>query len=112
MIIVLHRIAGLLLFLFHSLFLLRSIVLLKSKTAPTKADRVFMTLSQLLLPVVLLSGLPYIGRARLIHIIPGVLPVVMMFVLSRKSIRRKYPLLLPAVNWILITAAMLTGVLL
>ncbi len=110
MITVFHKTAGGLLFLFHSLFLLRSAILLKREAAPSKADRIFMTLSQVLLPIAILTGLPLIARASLFHIIPGLMPVVMMFILSRRSIRRRYPLLLPGINWLFITAAMLTGV--
>ncbi|MDC7232443.1 MAG: hypothetical protein PQJ58_04380 [Spirochaetales bacterium] len=112
MIQLIHTILGILLFVSHSLFLLRAVVLLRSKKTPGKADRLFLNLSQLLLPLALVSGFLMIGSASVIHVLPALMPLIMMFVLSRRSIRRKKPLLLPFLNWIFISAAFLTGVLL
>jgi len=112
MIMLIHKIAAVLLFISHSVFLFRSAVLLHKGSAPKAADRLFMNLSQIILPFVLISGIIMIGSASVYHVIPGIMPVVMMFVLSRKSLRKRRPLLLPLVNWIFISAAFLTGVLL
>jgi hypothetical protein len=112
MIMLFHKIAGLLLFSSHSLFLFRSIVLIHKGLAPGKADRIFMSLSQILIPVVLISGFIMISSTSVYHLIPGIMPVIMMFVLSRRSIRKKHPLLLPLLNWIFITGALLSGILL
>lgn len=112
MISIIHLLAALLLFTFHSLFLLRSVYLLKRRLSPTRADRLFLNLSQLFLPLVLISGFIMVGRASLYHLIPGIMPVLMLFILSRRSLRKKKPLLLPLLNWIFITAALLTGLLL
>lgn len=112
MVLIIHQITALLLFISHTLFLYRSAVLLRKKTAPTKADRLFMNWSQLSLPLVLISGFIMTGRSSVYHLIPGLMPVLMMFIFSRRSVRKKRPLLLPLINWIFISTAILTGVLL
>lgn len=112
MILLIHKITGLLLFISHSLFLFRSMILLHKDRKPRKADRFFMNLSQLLLPVVIIIGFFMIRSSSVYHLIFGIMPVIMMFVLSRRSFRKKHPLLLPLLNWIFISAALLTGVLL
>ncbi|MBF9018446.1 MULTISPECIES: hypothetical protein [unclassified Oceanispirochaeta] len=112
MILLIHKIAGILLFISHSIFLFRSAVLLRKGLPPSKGDRLFMSLSQVILPFAIISGFIMIGRVSVYHLIPGIMPLIMMFILSRRSVRKRQPLLLPLINWIFITAALLTGVLL
>jgi len=108
---ILHRIAGVLLLICHLSFLLRSWYLLKTGGKPVYADRMLMMLSQILLPVTILTGLPGVRKAGMFHVILGVMPVAMMFILSRRSVRRRHPLLLPLINGLFITAAFLTATL-
>ncbi|MDA3956061.1 hypothetical protein [Oceanispirochaeta sp.] len=110
MTIIFHRIAGILLLLTHSLFLIRSWTLIRKNRPPLNFDRWLMGLSQILLPVTIISGLPGLAKSPVIHTLFGCFPIVMMFILSRRSIRRKRPLLLPLLNGLFIAAAFLTGV--
>jgi len=106
---IIHRISGILLLVSHLSFLFRSRILLKSGRGPRTADRFLMLLSQILLPVTILSGIPGIGKTKVLHVILGLMPVAMMFILSRRSLRRRHPLLLPLVNGLFLAAAFLTG---
>ncbi len=115
MLLLAHQITGALLLLFHSLFLFRAWRLLKRGGSPAPADRFFMSLSQILLPVMILSGLPLPVQGvegAALHMIPAVMPVVMMLKFSRKSFRKKHPLLLPLINGVWIAAASVTGLML
>jgi len=104
-----HKYAGFALLLIHSLFLIRSAYLIKTKAAPSRGDQILMFLSQILLALVIISGVIRIKQASFVHGVIGFMPLVMMFVFSRKSFRRKNPLLLPLFNALWILAAVLTA---
>jgi hypothetical protein len=112
MIMILHRIAGFLLLLSHSLFLIRSWILLKNDRRPLQFDRWMMTLSQILIPLTILTAIPVLSETGALHFLLSLMPLIMMLILSRRSLRRQRPLLLPLVNGIFIAAAFLTGIML
>jgi len=112
MTLLLHRISGAVLLISHGLLIIRSLILLHSKGTPGKPDRIIMSLSQMFLPLTLLTGLVHLaghGRFLPVHTLIGILPVIMMMIFSKRSFRRKHPLLLPILNGLLIAAAFVTG---
>ena len=56
MIRIIHLSSAAVLIITHGLFLVRSYILLKKRANPRKADRVIMQISQLFLPLTLLTG--------------------------------------------------------
>jgi len=108
--LMIHNTLGFFLLVFHWSFFFRSLFLIKKGKGPFWMDRTLMLLSQIFLPLTILTGLPLIEKTGIFHVILCFMPVVMMFILSRKSVRRKSPLLLPLLNGIFIAAAFLTGV--
>ncbi len=106
-----HNCLWALLLLFHTAFLLRSRILLIRKAPPGKTDRLLMGASQLLLVPAILSVIPLAGESSLLHFIFCLMPLAMMFILARKSFRRRHPMLLPLINGFWIAAAFITGIL-
>ncbi len=115
MILFIHQICGGCLLLVHSLFFCRGWFLVQKDVRPGKADRLLMALSQWLYPLMFFTALPlpFQGiQGAGVHLIPVFLPFISMLVLSRRSFRRKHPLVLPGINWLWIGLAFLSGVLL
>lgn len=109
-----HLTSAILLIISHGIFLSRSIFLLKRGKGPTLPDRIFMNLSQVLLPISILTGLLNLPQKTIpvSHTVLGLSPIIFMFILRKKSIRRSHPLLLPLINGILLAAAFISGLLL
>ena len=105
-----HNVLWALLLLIHTAFLLRCRTLLARRTAPGKTDRLLMGASQLLLAPAILSTLTLITEVSFLHLLCSLMPLAMMFILARKSFRRRHPMLLPLINGLWIAAALLTGI--
>ncbi|OQY33451.1 MAG: hypothetical protein B6241_07770 [Spirochaetaceae bacterium 4572_59] len=114
MLLILHLTSAILLVISHGFFLFRSAFLLKKGRAPTLPDRISINLSQLLLPVTILTGLLNLANRTVpfYHMILGISPIIFMFILRKRSFRQSHPLLLPFINGILLAAAFLSGLLL
>jgi hypothetical protein len=123
--VLLHTACAAVLFLAHGAFLFRGLAIESGRTTPGRLDHLARTLSQVLLPVTALSGLILLlyggGRsggaapraAFVPHFVLGLAPLAaipLVFfgrVILKK--RRQAPWLLPAVNLVLIAAALGTG---
>jgi hypothetical protein len=122
--IILHATCAVVLFTAHGAFMFRGLSIEAKRITPGKLDRLARSLSQALLPVTALSGLILrltgggsdSRSLSLPHLILGLAPLAaipLVFfgrVLLKK--RRQAPWLLPAVNLILLAAALVTGVIL
>jgi hypothetical protein len=126
--ILLHTAFAVVLLAAHAAFMFRGLAIEAGRVTPGKLDRLARSLSQVLLPVTALSGLILrltgsesgggsTGSApcfSLLHLLLGLAPLAaipLVFfgrVLLKK--RRQAPWLLPAVNLILLTAAVGTGI--
>lgn len=106
-----HNLLWALLLVFHTAFLIRSRRLLSRNGGPRRADRFLMGASQLLLIPAVLSTLPLMRELPPVHILCCFMPPVMMFILARKSFRRRHPMVLPLANGLWIAAALFTGTL-
>jgi hypothetical protein len=127
---VLHAVCAAVLITAHCAFLFRGLTIESGHKKPGRLDHLARSLSQLLLPVTAVTGLivrltvsglgdgPAAGTATLslIHLILGLAPLaaipIVFFGRLALNKRRQAPWLLPAVNLILLTAALGTGVLL
>ena len=116
--IALHLASAAVLFAAHGLFFFRGLAIEARRFSPKRIDRLARSLSLALLPAAALTGL--ISRrghitSTLLHLLLGLSPLIavpLVFfgrVVLKK--RRQAPWLLPAINFILLLAAMLTGVL-
>jgi hypothetical protein len=117
----LHAACAVVLFVAHGAFMFRGLAIESSRITPGKLDRMARSLSQVLLPVTALSGLILMlagssPSPSLLHLLLGLAPLAaipLVFfgrVLLKK--RRQAPWLLPAVNLILLSAALATGIIL
>ena len=111
-----HLLCALGLSLSHGLFLLRGFYLLRQNLSPGTVDRWARNISRICLPLTFLSGLlrgfeP--GRGLLLHILPALLIIILTPVhfLMRKFLlkTRRWPWLLPLVNFFLIIWAVVSG---
>jgi hypothetical protein len=125
--ILLHTACAALLFVAHGAFLFRGLAIESGRFTPGRLDHLARTLSQVLLPVTALSGLILLltgsGRpgaaaprnmsAFLPHLVLGLAPLaaVPLVYFGRVILkkRRQAPWLLPALNLVLIAAAVATG---
>lgn len=107
-----HTLLWALLLLCHTAFLIRSRMLLSRNEGPRRADRLLMGGSQLLLVPAVLTTIPLMRELPPVHILCCFMPPVMMFVLARKSFRRRHPMMLPLANGLWIAGAVLTDPLL
>jgi hypothetical protein len=125
--VLLHTASAAVLFLSHGGFLFRGLAIESGRTSPGRLDHLARTLSQVLLPVTALSGLilllygggrsggaaPRAVSAFVPHLVLGFAPLAaipLVFfgrVILKK--RRQAPWLLPALNLVLIAAALATG---
>ena len=103
-----HASLWIILFLFHTVFLLRSQVILSRNELPRKFDRFLMGGSQLLLIPAIISTAILVRKLPAPHIFCCIMPPVMMFLMARRSFRRRHPMLLPLANEIWIAAAVIT----
>jgi len=125
---VLHAACAAALFAAHGAFFFRGLSIESGRIEPAKLDHLARRLSQVLLPIAALSGLiarlaaagsggrSEIGEPTLsvLHLLLGLaplaaVPAVFFGRLALKK-RRQAPWLLPAVNLILLTAAVGTGI--
>ena len=122
----LHVACAVVLFVAHGAFLFRRLAIETGRIKPGKLDHLARSLSQALLPVTALSGL-ILRLARsgsatdspplsLPHLLLGLAPLatIPLVFLGRMLLnkRRQAPWLLPAVNIILLIAAIATGLIL
>jgi len=126
----LHAACAAVLFAAHCAFMFRGLAIEAGRITPVKLDHLARSLSQVLLPVTALSGLiiklsgsrPENGSTTglpslsLLHLLLGLAPLaaIPLVFLGRVLLnkRRQAPWLLPAVNFILLTAAAVTGIIL
>ena len=112
MILILHMVSAFILVISHALFLVRSAWLVKKKRAPEPFDRLTLNLSQLLLPLVILTGAAAFlknGTVSFLHMAAGLAPLLLMFLFRKRSFRKKHPFILPLLNGLLLAAALLSG---
>ena len=101
----------------HGVFFFRGLAIEAGRISPAKLDRLARGLSQALLPVTVLSGLlPRLAASHqpaALHLILGIAPLITIplayFLRRLLNKRHQAPWLLPAVNLILLSAAVLTG---
>ncbi len=108
-----HLICASILIISHGLFLIRSFILIKQHKSPRRADRIILQLSQLFLPLTLITGLitsGVTGHFPPLHVILGISPLFLMFLFRKRSLRRSHPWRLPLLSGILLAGAFLTGV--
>jgi len=120
---IIHLLCGTLLIFFHGIFTIRGIYLLKKQIPPTQPDRIILQLSQALLPLALLSGIVLffikqtgnnasVNALDVLHYVFGFLPVPLIIIFQfMGSFKRRYPYLLPLVNFLVLIAAALTAIL-
>jgi hypothetical protein len=126
----LHAACAVVLLAAHGAFMFRGLAIESGRIRPGKLDHLARTLSQVLLPVTALSGLILrltgnragSGSAMsppslpLLHLLLGLAPLaaipLVFFARVALKKRRQAPWLLPAVNLILVSAAVVTGIIL
>ncbi len=112
-----HLVTALALLAAHGIFLGRGLYLRRAGRGPAALDRVARTLSQLLLPLCAFLGLlgfsVQASRLLLLHLLLGLVPLaaILLVFAGRMILRRRTeaPWLLPALNLVLIAAAMASG---
>ena len=111
---IIHLTSAILLIISHGIFFSRAVILLKKKRRPSRPDRFFLNLSQMLLPVTILTGVMNLpqGNVPPYHMALGISPLIVMFILRKRSFRRSHPLILPFINGILLAATFISGLLL
>lgn len=115
---IIHLISSIILLVIHSFFLFRGFYLIRRGKSPKIYDRISKSMSSILLPVVVVSGLFYYAKSRisLFHVIVGMFPIVSIIsfsifrILSKK--RKLNPWLLPLINYISIIVALCSGLIL
>ena len=116
MVKLLHAISALILFSAHTLFLVRAVYLIRSKSKPQRIDRIFRFLSLLFLPITAATGFLLLvksNRTFFPHPLLGILPLAaiplvnLLRIIFRK--KKEAPWLLPVLNLLLILSAMITG---
>ena len=112
MILILHTVSAFILVISHALFLVRSAWLVKKERAPKPFDRLVLNLSQLLLPLVILTGAAVSlknGTVSFFHMAAGLSPLLLMFLFRKRSFRKNHPFILPLINGLLLAAALISG---
>ena len=113
---ILHLGSASLLLIYHCTFLFRALKIIRKGLKPKKLDRLARNLSQMMLPVSVITGLFFLvhrGYSFSLHPSMGILPLVaipLVFtgrILLKKI--RELPWLLPMINLTLIISAVLTG---
>ena len=112
-----HLVTALTLLAAHGAFLGRGLYLRRAARGPAALDRVARTLSQLLLPISAFLGLlafpAQASRPLLLHLLLGLAPLaaILLVFAGRLVLRRRTeaPWLLPAINLVLIAAALASG---
>jgi hypothetical protein len=123
----LHAACAAVLFAAHSAFLFRGLAIESGRVRPGRFDHLARGLSQILLPVTVLSGLILrlaggrtgggeadLSSPSLLHLLLGLAPMAAIPVAFLTRIllkkRRQAPWLLPVVNLMLLAAAVATGI--
>lgn len=117
---IIHGIAGIILVVSHGIFLFRGLVFRKYGGRPGPLDKIARFISQFGLPLVILLGFlanqfrsgKALPSPPAIHIVLGILPIVVIIVFTPfMGFKRRIPWLLPGINFVLLAAAALTGML-
>ena len=114
---VLHAVIGVLLASAHGVFLIRGLRLRRRGESPGTVDRIARGISHVFLPLAVLTGFVAGSRGSLsprpaagYHIVLGVAPAAAIIVFAfLRPLKKRIPWLLPGLNALLFTAAVMTG---